>query len=258
MNTPDIVHRQVQLLNAQIPYSFYVINYTNQLLKINTGYGDITYTIPVGNYTANSLISAILLVIDDVDLSITISSIDGKLTFSHASEAISFFNNIKYSIGNILGFPANTIIESFPLTTLTTSYPLNLLGIKTLQIRSANLIMNNVSSIEGGQTILLANIPVSAVPFGMIEYTDKGNLISIANQDLDDIAIELVDGETGNLINMNGQDWCITLAFHLTKVWTPPFTPNLQNEVQSVESVKPVKHEQPATVDEQQLSFLQS
>ena len=26
---PDIIHRQVQLLNAQIPVSFYVINSTN-------------------------------------------------------------------------------------------------------------------------------------------------------------------------------------------------------------------------------------
>ena len=272
LNSPDIVHKQVQLLNAQIPYSFYVINYSNQLFRCKLGEGAITtYTIPVGNYTATSLIAAIKTAVADANLTITISNINGKLTFTH-TVSIIIYNNFQYSIGTILGLDAN--VNGTIATSYTPPNPLNLLGIKTLQIRSANLIMNNVSSVEGGQTTLLANIPVSAVPFGMIEYTDKGNLISISNPDLDDIAIELIDGETGNLINMNGQDWCVTLAFHLTKIWTPPFTPNLQNAEPAVEPTKPaepavplVKQEPPpqmhtlpglGSVDEQQLSFLQS
>jgi hypothetical protein len=95
----------------------------------------------------------------------------------------------------------------------------------------------------------------------MIEYTDKGNLISIANQELDDILIELIDGETGNYINMNGQDWCITLAFHLTKVWTPPMTLNLSKQPAPLEPTPEPKQElkeMPSSIDEQQLSFLES
>lgn len=242
----------MQLLNAQIPYSFYVINYSNQLFRLKIGATTTTYTIPVGNYTATSLIAAIKTVVADAALTIVISSINGKLTFGHTS-SLTIYNNFQYSIGTILGYDTNTV--SSTATSLTAPNPLNLLGIKTLQIRSQNLVMNNVSSVEGGQTILLANVPVSAVPFGMIEYTDKGNLISIANQDLDDLLIELIDGETGNYINMNGQDWCITLAFHLTKVWTPPITIVSSSEPKSeVQAQAPVKSISP---DEQQLSFLQ-
>ena len=222
---PDIIHRQVQLLNAQIPYSFYVVNYTNNLFKYNLGTGITTVTIPPGNYQANTLITAIKTAVGYAPFTIAISSINGKLTFS-SDVAFTIYNNFTYSIGSLLGFSSNSINNSVSIS-LTCPYPLNLLGIKNLQIRSSNLVMRNVSSVQGGQTTLLASVPVSAVPFGMIDYIDKGNLISLDNKDLDDILIELIDGETGQYINMNGQDWCMTLAFHLTKVYNSPINQNI-------------------------------
>jgi len=224
-NDPQTVHRQVQLLSAQIPYSFYVINYTNNLFRYQLGSGSVQNdTVPVGNYTATSLLSALTALVlakTGVTVVLSISSINGCVTITNSSSAFTVYNNFQYSIGSVLGCDSNTSVVGTPCIL---PRPLNLLGIKTLQIRSSNLIMRNVSSIEGGQTILLASVPVSAVPFGMIEYTDKGNLISIDNQDVDDILIELIDGESGAYVNMNGQDWCITLAFHLTKVVQPNIT----------------------------------
>jgi len=262
-NAPSIIHRQVQLLNAQIPYSFYVINYTNQIFRYKLGVGAITSVpIPVGNYTANSLITAIKAAVADANFNATISSINGRLTFTYNTSFI-IYNNFTYSIGSVLGFDANSTNTSIT-NAITPTFALNLLGIKTLHIRSGNLVMKNVSSVQGGQTILLANVPVSAVPFGMIDYTDAGkNNISIDNQDLDDILIELVDGETGQYINMNGQDWCITLAFHLTKVYTPIFS--ITPETQIIESTSknkdsnmPATSEKSLTPDEQQLRFLEN
>lgn len=213
---PDIIHRQVQLLNAQIPVSFYVINYTNNQFRLKLGAGALTtYTIPVGNYTANSLITVIKSVVGNANFNIVISPINGQLTFSNTS-TLQIDNTISSSIGFVLGFQSG--IYNDTAFSLTAPYPLNLLGIKTLQVRSANLVMNNISSVQGGQTTLLGTIPVSAVPFGMIEYKDVGNnLITIYNDYLDDLDIEVVDGESDNYINFNNQDWCITLAFHITR-----------------------------------------
>jgi hypothetical protein len=226
---PDIIHRQVQLLNAQIPYSFYVINYTNQLFKYKLGIGSIiTATIPVGNYTANSLITALKTAVADANFLITISSINGTLTFSYNTSFI-IYNNFTYSIGSVLGFASNSTNNSVA-NAITASYPLNLLGIKTLQIRSNNLSCNNISSVEGGMTTLLATIPVSAVPFGMIDYKDVGNnLISISNTNLDDLDIEIIDGESGNYINFNNQDWCITLAIHIHRLVEPLIKPTIKD-----------------------------
>jgi hypothetical protein len=217
----DIIHRQIQLLNAQIPYSFYVINYTNQIFRYKLGVASIvSVNIPVGNYTANSLITAIKAAVNDVNFLITISSINGKLTFTYNTSFI-IYNNFTYSIGSILGFDINSTNNSVT-NAITPTYPLNLLGIKTLQIRSNNLSCSNISSVEGGQTSLLATIPVDCTPFGMINYKDLGNnLITISNTFLDDLDLDIIDGETGAYINFNNQDWCITLAIHITKVFEP-------------------------------------
>jgi len=216
-NSNDIIHRQVQLLNAQIPYSFYVVNYTNNLFTTNILGTKTTYTIPVGNYNANNLITALKTALGNpVGFSITLSSINGKLTFQYTSNFI-IYNDGQYSIGTILGFDKGSV-NSSSSNILTATYSLNLLGIKTLQIRCPNLLMNNISSIEGGQTTLLSSIPVNEVPFGMIDYMDRGNMISIQNTDLDDLDIQIIDGESGEFINFNNQNWCITLAFHSTIV----------------------------------------
>lgn len=217
LSSNDIIHKQVQLLNAQIPYSFYVINYTNNLFRTNLLGSILTYTIPTGNYSANSLISALKTSLGNpTGLSITISSIDGKMTFTYTAN-FSIYNNFKYSIGNVLGFVNNNNYTSSSFILLSPN-PLNLLGIKTLQVRSGNLIMNNVSSIQGGQTTLLTTVPVIAVPFGMIDYNDKSNnLMTIQNDSLDEIYLDIIDGESGEYINFNNQDWCITLAIHLTR-----------------------------------------
>jgi hypothetical protein len=193
-----------------------VINYTNNLFRTNILGTATTYTIPTGNYTANSLITSLQTVLGNpVGLAISVSPIDGRITFTYTSNFI-IYNNITYSIGYVLGFPDSTTYSS-TANVLTSTNPLNLLGIKVLQVRSANLIMNNISSVQGGATTLLQSIPVSCVPFGMIDYTDKGNMITIHNDFIDDIDLEIVDGESSNYINFNGQDWCITLAFHITR-----------------------------------------
>jgi hypothetical protein len=217
---PDIIHSQIQLLHAQIPYSFYVINYTNNLFKCDLGYGITTYTIPVGNYNANSLLTAIMSVIGDPTFTVVLSNITGKIQFSY-TENFYIYNNFKYSIGSVLGFEQNSINFSAGIN-LTCPYPLNILGIKNLQIRSTVLNMNNISSLNGGQTILLSTIPVSCVPFGMIDFYDTGNnLISITNTSLDEIDLEILDGESGEFINFNNQDWCMTIAIHSTKLIEP-------------------------------------
>ena len=221
---PDIIHRQITLQSAQIPYSFYVINSTNNQFRYRLGIG-ITYTstIPVGNYNGNSLITALkqALTANSITLTITLSSINGQITFTHASLNFTFLN-VANSILPNLGFDDATNYTSSSLT-LTAPRPLNLLGIKVLQVRSSVLNMLNYSSVSGGITTLLGTIPVNATPFGMIEYTDKGqNKVSFTNTNLDEIDVEILDGETGNFINFNNQDWTMTFCIYLTRLIEPP------------------------------------
>jgi len=260
-NDDNIIHKQVQLLTAQIPYSFYVINDTNNQFKYQLGIATIfTSTIPVGNYDGNSLITALetALLANGIILAITLSSIDGRLTFTHASSDFTLYN-VTYSILPVLGFLSGTNYTSTSFI-LTTPYSLNLLGIKTLQIRSSNLIMSNISSVQGGQTTLLSTIPVDCVPFGMMNYIDKGNhLMTIHNDSLDDLDIDLIDGESSNYINFNNQDWCITLAFHITKSIIPiqrPKISKLLGDKTTSQEAENIKEQIPESKDIQELKLL--
>lgn len=220
----DIIHRQITLQSAQIPYSFYVINYTNNIFRYRLGTGTtFTSTIPPGNYNGNSLITALntALTSNGITLTISLSSINGKLTFTHASQNFTFFD-VTYSILSTLGFLAGTNYTSTS-NTLTAPYPLNLLGIKVLQIRSSILNTTNYSSIHSGITTLIQTIPVSAVPFGMIDYKDNGNnRVTFTNATLDELDIEILDGETGEFINFNNEDWTMTFVIYLTRLIEPP------------------------------------
>ena len=247
-NDDNIIHTQVQLLNAQIPYSFYVINQTNNQFRYRLGIGTTyTSTIPVGNYNGNSLITALkqALTANSITLEITLSSINGKLTFTHASFNFTFFGSVANSILPILGFDDSTNYTSSGFT-LGSPYPLNLLGIKTLQVRTNNLIMSNISSVQGGQTTLLSTIPVDCTPFGMINYVDKGShLMTIHNDSLDDLQIEIIDGESSNFIDFNNADWCMTLAFHIMRTLEPIQKPTMRSIVVGKPTVSPILEEKP-------------
>jgi len=269
-NHDDIVNKQVQLLNAQIPYSFYIINSTNNIFKYQMVPAGTLYTVPIspGNYNGNSLITALKSAFSlyGFTMNITLSAIDGKLLFSYTGGTV--WTLYPASILPTLGFPNTANLTSnFNGTAhiLNGIYPLNLLGIKTLQIRSSNLIMSNISSVQGGQTTLLSTIPVDCVPFGMMNYIDKGNhLMNIYNDSLDDLDIDIVSGETGTYIDFNNQDWCITLAFHLTKSIVPIQRPKISKLLsattplsETTDGQSPLEEKQiPESKDIQELNLL--
>jgi hypothetical protein len=218
---PDIIHKQITLLSAQIPYSFYVVNYTNNTIvfKAVEDANYTTATIPVGNYTGNSLITVLKALFANplsITVTITLSPINGTITITR--DVSDFQISATSTCLEILGFEKNTTYTS-TASVLTSPYPLNLLGIKVLEVRSSTLNMLNYSSLNGGITTLLGTIPVSAVPFGMIDYVDKGNSkITFSNGSLDELDIEILDGETGQYINFNNQDWTMTILITITRL----------------------------------------
>ena len=140
----DIQQVQISLVNAQIPVSWYIINYTNNVFTLQLGNNITkTYYISVGNYNANSLITALNTLINDSNFSVTISKITGKLTFTYNTTFIIYSDN-NYSICSILGFDINTVYNcNF---SFICPYPLNLLGYKRLKIYS-QLQAYNYSSL---------------------------------------------------------------------------------------------------------------
>ncbi len=256
---PDIIHRQITLASAQIPYSFYVINETNNIYKgmVNLS-NDYTCVIPTGNYTANSLCAFLNNYIAVVQLfpSITFSvnKINGKLSMKYPNPTDDPNQSLMFrkesTCQDLFGYEKGIdyygiqvfVSGGLSYVELLSPFALNLLGIKLLQVRSSILNMTNYSSVHNGITTLLQTIPVSCVPFGMIDYVDKGdNKISFSNRTLDELDIEILDGESGAFINFNNQDWTMTLTIHITKLLEVPTLPTFKSITTTAVSDLPEK-----------------
>ena len=223
-NTPGLLIKnpflkkvELSVIHAEIPVSFYTINYTNSYFKYKLDTGPIlTQQVPVGNYNANSLISALLTLINDANFQIIINKVTGVIQFHHNKTFIIYTDNT-YSIGKVLGFDLNTSYTSteLPLYTLTAIYPLNLLGIKKINISSQNLITNNFSSAIGS-TSLINSISVDQPPFGLIVYQNTGGAkFTLSNTDINKIDLQLYD-EDFNYINFNNINWSILFCLYIT------------------------------------------
>lgn len=224
---PDIIHTQLALQNAQVPVSFYIINYTNKTFVMQFSSTDYTITIPVGNYNANSLITALKAAIltatvglGGVSVTIVISKTTGIFTFTCGvaftlrSSLAAFTMQTILGLSNVDNVAVNTGLEY----AADLPYPCNLLGIKLLQVNSPVISGNNYASNLNGQTTLLATIPVQSPAFGLILYADTGDTrVSFNNQSLDGIDLDIVDAETGQFINFNNCDWTMTLLLHVTR-----------------------------------------
>ena len=212
---PNIINVEISILHAEIPVSFYTINYTNNQFKITLAGTTTTITIPVGNYNANTLITAINTLLSHPNFNIIIDKINGKLTFSH-NQSFTIFTDNENSIGGILGFDLGT---SYPVLSspysLNGLYPLNLLGIKRLNISSTKLNTSNFTS-NAGTNSLLASIPVDQPSFGLIIYQSQGGInFPIINKEIDMIDILITD-EHNNFINFNNINWSLSLSIITT------------------------------------------
>lgn len=215
----NIDYVTVGVLNAQIPVSFYTINYTNDTIRLI--YGGNTYNIAItrGNYNGNSLITELVRQFSLVGftMGIEISRITGIMTFTSLNSiSFSFGSSSLYSI---LGF-VNGVTYNSATSQIIAPYPLNLLGIKRLRINSSALSTNTYDSVTMGVSSNLASIPVNVASFGLIDYVNNSNAFPILSaNNVTYIDIQIVD-ENNNLINFNGINWTITLQLNIFRKGT--------------------------------------
>jgi len=238
----NIVRSTIQLVNAQIPVSYYTINYTNDIFKFawNTVGNIINISITRGNYNSSSLITELQnkLLAQGYNFTISISRITGIMTFS-STNLYYIFNN---PLGVILGF--NTTLGSVFNGTnwlLTAPFPLNLLGIKKLKIFSNALATHSFDSFGSGNNSLINTITVNSAPFGLIIYETPTEPVILKSKTINTIDIQIYD-EDNNFINFNNINF--TLTFQLNIIRTQPvltspiktITDVLEQELQKIDT----------------------
>jgi hypothetical protein len=238
----DILYNHVDIVNCQIPVSFYNVNYASNILKYSINNGTIqTLTITVGNYSIASLKSEIKNQFFAAGYTFVISYNEStnKYLFSNALYDFSFFSNGS-TILETIGFDS---VANYSSTAklLYSEHCCSLIGIKKLKISSVALATSSVSSGGGGD--LLGIIPVNAGPREMITYSNNGNRKALLkNRIIDNIDIIIMD-ENNRYVNFNNNEFSLTLAITTTRVYKSNISSlfsNIQNPVLQTTQQQPV------------------
>ena len=219
---PEVLFVHVDIVSAQIPVSFYNVDYTGNVLKYSIAGGAIqTLTMDKGNYSTTSLITELKIkfLAAGYTFNITFARPTGKLTFS-STQAFTFYFSGS-TLFDTLGFGSTADYSSAALS-LVAPYPISLLGIKKLQFTSNALLTNSLGSFQSSATSLFGTVPVNAPVSGLILYNNSsGRKSLLRNKIVDEIDIQILD-ENNRLVNFNNAEWAITLAITSTRKFRHP------------------------------------
>ncbi len=217
----NILYNQISIPHCQIPISYYVVNSTNNLLKMSTG----NYTLTNGNYNATSFATMVLALLG-VNWTLTISSVTGVYTMTYTS---NFTINSTSTCQIFFGMATSTSYTSTS-NSLTFPYPCNFLGINRIKIKSQVFKTKNVDTNSSGHCDLLTTIGVNNASGGLITYQNSSFLINFfENTNVDFVDISVTD-ENDNAIDFNNIPIYITLQIDTIRL-NPPDSTNLHDMI---------------------------
>lgn len=209
ISLPDLsFHEKIENIyfsvqHAEIPNSFYVVNYTNNIIVINS----VSYTIPVGNYNANTLITALNILLPTY--TITYSGITNRYTFNNSSTfTINTYSTCRSVIG--LGNIDQTAILNGSVYSLTLPYSVNFVPLPRLNFKSNFFRFNNFNGNDNSNDLFLS-IQNNTNPNSMIHYINQTAIkFKVDDRNITTFIISITDDD-GNYINFNNQDIYLTL-----------------------------------------------
>lgn len=205
---PNQHHIHVSVLNAIIPYSFYNINLSNNILIYIIDGISYTLNIPIGNY--NSVQLATYFTNNMSGFSCTYNSIPNTFTFTNQSYNFTI-TGISTCLKTI-GF--NNLDHTSSSRTLSSSFCANLQSIQCIHIKS-NFVTGNINSSDIYLQDTLCTIPVNSAPNSNIVYQNQDKFTTnLFSNILNDIVIKIVNQDNA-LLDLNGLDWSITLQLDI-------------------------------------------
>lgn len=210
-SSPNIQNVYLSVLHCEVANSFYIVNYTNNTLVINS----VLYTIPVGNYNANTLITQLLSLLPS-GFGITYSSINNKYTMTYTSDFT--INASQSKINKVLGLGNIDIASSSNILTLP--YVVNFLPIPRINFRTNAFNLQNYNQSDNTGDVFLSlqnNAPQQAC----INYTNDSQIkFSILDKTITSFFIN-VTNDIGEFINFNNIDWYLTFLIEVEYLENP-------------------------------------
>lgn len=189
----------MKIVSAEIPFSYYVINLQNQTFTL-TAVGGLTsiITIPIGNYTGNSLASIINANASwPATLTVSYSSVTNRLSIQNTGVTVTWYLSFGITGDNgstnprfALGFGAGNSSNIAPSTTLLAPFVIQISGPNYLFLNSTlfgqsfNLYLAEGANNNGLNGPQLCKIPVTTNAGGVIFYNDDTDFTWFEMEDL--------------------------------------------------------------------------
>lgn len=209
ITVPPYVDIEASIESVVMPLSFYTVNETNNKLYILSNTNSLsTYTIPEGNYQANTLRTALGALVSGI-YNVSYNSTTNKFTFQRTNNTDFTFRSDS-TILNILGFSTKNHISSGGV--LTSDKVVDLSGNNQLLIEFSNFGTRNLDSKVGRRTPIFLNLPVGLDNGSILTWENTNNYrIIITNKHLQYYQIRILD-EDYNEVDFNDKNWSIVLT----------------------------------------------
>lgn len=230
----------VKILEVQIPFSWYIVNSTNNtfLLREPTG-GDRTVTIPVGNYTSGTLTTALQTALRAASANtllyvVSYNSIIGKFSIVNGVGTSSTFSFVFQNgvIGDnstspieFLGFNRGiaTSIFGSGANTLNAPNVANITGANYLYVNSSKLgnltdmylPQTSDNSANGNSGPEMAKVPIGVQPGGTIVWIDPSPTMFFDLENLSsltEIDFYLSLGNSNQILDLNGLSFSLKVG----------------------------------------------
>lgn len=208
------ISRRFKIANVDIPNTNYPVNNNNNVLEwLDSGANLINSTIPVGSYSPTEL-AAILSTTMSTDsvagdvVTVTVDNAKSKFNFATDTPNMIFPVNSITTAGKLTGI--NPTLQLIVVTNANAHNVFNTSGCNEYFVRS-DFQPRDLSYEFDGTKDILAKIPVTGNFGDTLFYQPYFDWYYVSNPKvINNFYMRLTDCD-GNELDLNGQDWSITL-----------------------------------------------
>jgi len=223
--------KKFRLVQAEIPFTWYTVNSNNYNIDFTeNGGAEISTTVPAGNYTSTTIVTAIASALNGATLagdgrtySVTIDADTSKLTITTSVGTFSLLfvtgtsgsSGTDSHIGLVLGY---TVTDKASASSITAENVYNLTGENYFYIKTSSIsgTFNGPTATETDDNTVpnLARIPVNKNPGSIILFDDRSGTITnfvLAPASTSTLSFQLKFYNNTSL-DLNGQEWSMLLG----------------------------------------------
>jgi hypothetical protein len=217
----NIQNAYLSVVHAEVPNSFYIVNYTNNQFILD----GVTYTLTRGNYNVNTFMTMLLTKIP-ANFGITYSNITTLFTMTKSTG--SFTINAASSsstINNVMGLGSSNLTSSLVggIQTIIMPNVVNFIPLQRINFRSTLFNFGCYNTIDNSSDIFLP-LQNNAGQNSIINYVNQSQTkFLVQTRNITSFVINVTD-DLGRFINFNGIDWLMTLQIDIEYLETPRFS----------------------------------